>query len=86
VSSRKIPNSTNFFIRGFRHLHSFAAEGLRMSTASSRPQLILVVDVTVPAAARDESLPDVDARRVEVYSQASGGRNLRGGLSAAKFL
>jgi hypothetical protein len=57
-----------------------------MSTASSRPQLILVVDVTVPAAARDESSPDVDARRVEVYSQASGGRNLRGGLSAAKFL
>lgn len=86
MSSRKIPKVTDVFILAFRHLHSFAAEGLRMSTASSQPQLILVVDVTVPAAARDESLPDVDARRVEVYSQASGGRNPRGGLSAAKFL
>ena len=70
----------------FGHLHRFAAAGLRMSTAFAQPQLILVVGVTVPGATRIDSSADVDARQAEVYSQASGGRSLRGGLSAATFL
>ncbi|HKN76677.1 MAG TPA: hypothetical protein VJW94_15970 [Candidatus Acidoferrum sp.] len=57
-----------------------------MSTASRGMQLILLVDVTVPAEALPDSsrrLQDVDACGSEVYSQASGGRSLRGGIPAA---
>ena len=57
-----------------------------MSTACGGAQLILLVDVTVPLGIPPGALSDVDACRAEVYSQASGGRSLRGGLSSAKFL
>lgn len=57
-----------------------------MSIAFHSAQLILVVGVTVPARAATNPPPDVDARGLEVYSQASGGRSLRGGLAAAMFL
>jgi hypothetical protein len=35
---------------------------------------------------RPQTSPDVDDRRAGVYSQASGGRSLRGGLTSATFL
>jgi hypothetical protein len=57
-----------------------------MSTALRGTQLISLVDVTVPEEVlldSSETLTGVDARRAEVYSQASGGRSLRGGLPAA---
>jgi hypothetical protein len=57
-----------------------------MSTASPAAQLIPLVDVTVPAPVLSHPSADVDARRAGVYSQASGGRSLRGGLPAAAFL
>jgi hypothetical protein len=56
-----------------------------MSTAFRPLQLILLVDVRVLAIAPIESSVDVDACRPGVYSQASGGRSLRGGLDAAMF-
>jgi hypothetical protein len=49
-------------------------------------QLIPLVDVTVPGPALSHPSADVDARKAGVYSQASGGRSLRGGLPTAKFL
>jgi CDP-diacylglycerol--glycerol-3-phosphate 3-phosphatidyltransferase len=51
-----------------------------MSTAFRAVQLIPLVDVTVPAPAFSHPSADVDARRTGVYSQASGGPSLRGGL------
>jgi hypothetical protein len=81
-----MPGRANILAGGFRHLHRFAAERVRMSTASRAAQLIPVVDVTVPAPVLSHLSADVDARRAGVYSQASGGRSLRGGLPAAAFL
>ena len=37
------------FVIDSGHLHRFAAEKVRMSTASAEAQLILLVNVTVPA-------------------------------------
>ena len=57
-----------------------------MSTASRAAQLIPLVDVTVPAPALSSAFGDVDARGAGVYSQASGGRSIRGGIPTATFL
>jgi hypothetical protein len=74
------------FVIDSGHLHRFAAEKVRMSTNIRRVQLILLVNVTVPAKTppiHTRALRNIDACRAEVYSQASGGRSLRGGLPAA---
>ena len=57
-----------------------------MSTASRTAQLIPLVDVTVPAPALSPTFGDIDARGAGVYSQASGGRSIRGGIPIATFL
>jgi hypothetical protein len=56
-----------------------------MSTAFRAMQLIPLVDVTVPAPALSLTFGDVDAREAGGYSQASGGRSIRGGIPTATF-
>ena len=56
-----------------------------MSTAFRATQLIPLVDVTVPAPALSLTFGDVDAREAGGYSQASGGRSIRGGIPTATF-
>jgi hypothetical protein len=51
-----------FFVIDFRHLHRFAAERVRMSTALRVAQPILLVDVTVPLQELRDSSEDADRR------------------------